>query len=500
MSEKNPSIWQRVKAAWYIPAIFLVLVAISATLSYFVFGRESLRLDEAQSIWQTSHSLTGMLEVVAQDVHMPFYHILLHYWIATFGNDVYTVRLMSYILFVICVPFVYLLSRTVLSRKWSLFVVALFIFSPFVNWYANEARMYTLLALMSLANQYFFVRIMQARKNSWPWYILTTVVGAYSHYFFFFNLLTQAIFFLVYKKKFPKKTFSKLVGTAIILIAAISPWIYYFISEGAAGNTRPLIELPSAINFFNAYSQFLFGFQNSTINTFLLSLWPLTVIVAFLIVRRFIRPSPQLHFIAFAAFVPPLLAFLLSFLITPFFLPRYMFAVVAPLLIVIVWIISIASKRAAFISIAIALVGTITLAVIQTISSTNPVRESYYQVTQDIERSATPSDVVALSSPFTVYPFEYYYDGPTQVKTLPNWDRKQQGSVPPYNAEQIDDQVNSLKKGHDKIYLLLSYDQGYEENLRNYFANRYELLSQTDYTPSMKLLVYRVGYNDPVSF
>ena len=60
---------------------------------------QSLRLDESQSIWQSSHSISGLLHTVALDVHVPLYHLLLHFWLFYFGDSVQAVRLLSLLLF-----------------------------------------------------------------------------------------------------------------------------------------------------------------------------------------------------------------------------------------------------------------------------------------------------------------------------------------------------------------------------------------------------------------
>ena len=92
-------------------ALIVIFIALNFTM------KESLRLDEAQSIWQTSHSLLGTLEIVAQDVHMPMYHILLHYWMIIFGSGVEAVRSMSLLFFIGCIPVLYLLARTLLIHS-----------------------------------------------------------------------------------------------------------------------------------------------------------------------------------------------------------------------------------------------------------------------------------------------------------------------------------------------------------------------------------------------
>ncbi len=485
---------------WYVPAILILFGVISYFISFQLLSNEGLRLDESQSIWQTSHSLKETLFLVAQDVHMPLYHIIFHFWTIIFGTSTEAIRALSFIFFLASFPFIYLLARTVVSRPWALTVVGLIVLSPFVNWYANEARMYALLGLMSIISQYLFIRIMRGQKNTWPWYVVVSIIGAYSHYFFMFNLIAQAIFFLFARKKFPKKSFIKFIGTAVAVGAAISPWIVYFVSLGAASNTKPNIARPEPIDFFNVYSQFLFGFQSITVNTILIALWPLLVVVALLMVKRFYKPNLAVSYLVVAAFIPVLLAFILSFIVNPFFLSRYMIAAVIPLYILIAWILSRYSKRTAIITVSLIALLTGGLYMNQTFNNEAAVRENYKYVAQDIATKATPSDIIVMSSPFTVYPFEYYYKGTTQIRTLPIWDRQNPGPVTAYNAAELPSHVDQLKKGHDYVYLILSYDQGYEEEIAQYFAMNFEQISKKTYSPKLDLLVYRVGYKDSASY
>ena len=93
-----------------------------------------------------------------------------------------------------------------------------------------------------------------------------------------------------------------------------------------------------------------------------------------------------------------------------------------------------------------------------------------------------------------VYPFDYYYDGSARVETLPVWDR--QGAMPPFDAAQLPRDVEALSEGHQYLYVLLSYDQGYEEQVFQYFERRFERTASSSPSPGMRLLVYRVGYSE----
>lgn len=461
--------------------------------SWLVLIHKSLRLDESQSIWQSSHSFSGMLHAVALDVHVPLYHIILHFWLFFFGQNVTSIRLLSLFFFLATIPVVYLLSRQLLSAKWSMFATILFSFSPFMNWYANEARMYTLLVLMATLSQYFFVRIIKTGKG-WGWYALIAVLGAYSHYFFMFNLAAQGIFYLFNRRLFARGTLLKFIAVAVAVVVALSPWLLYFHSLGSASDTRPLLQKPSTVDFFNAYSQFIFGFQNDRINTYLLSSWPLVMLVALAAVRRGKMALSTIGFIAAMATIPIVLAYIVSLLVTPFFLSRYMISSMPALIILIVWIISQYGRKAASAFVTVALIATILTSVQQAYSASTPLAEDYKGIATRLNKEAAPQDLIVLSAPFTIYPFEYYYHGEAQIQTIPVWDRVSPGAIPAFSAKDLPKIVAAQNAHHRYIYLMLSQDQGYEKTISDYYLTHFKQVSHKTYSDDLTLYVYQVGF------
>ncbi len=465
-------------------------------LSYFVLLQQSIRLDEAQSLWQTSHSLYGTLRVVAQDVHVPLYHIILHYWQVIFGQSIEVARGLSLLFFVASIPFVYALARQVLRTNWALFATILFSFSPFMNWYANEARMYTLLVLVTAASQYYFVKLVGSNgRRGWVGYSLVSMIGIYCHYFFWFNLVAQALYFLATRKHFARGTFMRFCLLAGLLVVEFLPWVFYFGSQGFAKNTSPNLPSPSSVDFVNVFSQFVFGFMNDRVNTILVSTWPLLVAVALLSVRYSQRVSSKVGYLVTASFLPVVLAYAISVTLTPFFLSRYMIGSVAPLLIVLVWLATYHSRYLKATSIMLALVVTGATSTQQYVSASTPLKEDYRSAANYATTHARSTDVIVLSAPFTVYPFHYYYRGTAAVTTLPYWDRTNKGPMPPFNAATLDTQVSVLKQSHQYVYLYLSNNQGYQEQIFQYFETRFENTVTQQYSPDLKLEVYRVGYS-----
>ena len=484
--------WQRLYAVLVIVACMIAVVVISRLFLI----HNSLRLDEAQSLWQTSHSLGGTLKVVAQDVHVPLYHLILHFWQLYVGQSVETARTLSMIFFLLTIPAVYLLARRLLSVKWSLLVVILFSFSPFMNWYANEARMYTLLVLMATLSQYFFLKLIDSRgTHGWFGYSLTAIIGIYSHYFFSFTLLCQGLYFLVAQRQFERGTLRRLIILAIVLAVELAPWLLYFHSLGSASNTSPNLPRPSSVDLFNVLSQFSFGFQNNHLNTILLSLWPLLVIAVLLSVKHGQKISSKLAYILTAGLVPIILAFGLSYALSPFFLGRYMVACVPPLIVLLVWFISYYKQRLYRLVTAGLLILLVSLSAQQYTSASTPVQENYRAAATTISARAKSHDVVVLSAPFTIYPFDYYYTGSARVRTLPDWNRQIPGSIPAFNAQTLPAQVSALNKNHQYVYLLLSFDQGYEDTIYQYYQHHFEKVDSQQLSPGLRLVVYRVGYS-----
>ena len=64
--------------------LIIASLVVGLLLRIWNLGSESLRLDEAQSIWQASHSIEFIKEYMLKNVHLPLHNTLLHFWIEFF--------------------------------------------------------------------------------------------------------------------------------------------------------------------------------------------------------------------------------------------------------------------------------------------------------------------------------------------------------------------------------------------------------------------------------
>ncbi len=475
---------------------FLVIFAVC--VSFLFFQKQSLRLDESQSLWQSSHTAPKVLNLIAQDVHVPLYPEMLHGLLVFFGNGVASSRVLSLIFFLLSIPAFYLLGRRLFNEDVAIFATILFALSPFMNWYANEIRMYSLVVLIAIVNAYYFIGIFKNDdRNSWIGFAVTALLGIYSHYFFWLILMTDGIFFLIYRKQFGEKTLRRLILLAIFLLVAIAPWLVYVFSLGQITKAVPVVlSAPSTVDLFNTFSRFIIGFQTDHLNTILLSLWPITVLLGFLSLRGNRRIGPEFTFLIFAFIIPNLLAFFESIFFRPVYLTRYLIFTLPPMYLLLSFFIMRTPKAVSYaLSVILIAVMSVTLTM-EAFSASNPAKENYAEAASYLQANGKPTDVIVASAPFTIYPLLYYYRGPLAVKTLPLWDHNSAGIVPQdFSGEPLPAQVKDVADLHRNVWLLLSYDQGHQEDIRQYFETHFKKIDSQTFSPDLSLYEYQLRYD-----
>lgn len=483
--------------------LLLAMIGFAVFFSLTIFSVNSLRLDEAQSLFQVNRDIPGMLHLVAQDVHVPLYHTLLHYWLLIWGYDIRTARLLSLVFFVGTILATYVLARYAFGRRnIALFAALLVTISPFMNWYGSEARMYTMLAFMATFHAYLFLKVMR-EGGVWRWvaWTLVAMVGLYTHYFFIFVLLSEFVALLMMRRRFVSAyPVRKIIIAGAIAGLSLLPWIWYVYSLGFASNTQPALSQPSSGDLFDTYAQFIFGFQTSAINTIIISLWPIAVLLGFFALQRGNKKIPtETTFFVVLATLPVLLAFIISVTIRPFYLSRYLIVSLPALLIFISWLLSRYRRRLAVGVGAVLVVVIGFLFVVEAMNPNTPVKEDYRETVAYLSTRAKPTDVIVLSAPFTIYPVEYYYKGDAKLTTQPIWDRFAVGSVPPYDPNKVAAETKENVGSYREAWLVLSYDQGYNDKLRKYYDSHFQKLSERHFSPGLVVYEYRISYDKPLT-
>ncbi len=478
----------------------VLLIMASVLFSAFSLYTQSVRLDESQSIWVATKSAGDIFYLMSQDVHPPLYNLLLHFWVQVFGTDIVFARTLSLAFFLLTLPFIFVLAKEAAGYSVAYLTTVLFALSPFALWYSSETRMYMLFTLATTWSNIYFLRVFRSRGGQGKvGYLLATTLGLYTHYFFLLVVFVQTVYIFfkcLAQKRFILLFLALLTPPFLIFL----PWAIYFLSHGLAASSQPVLARPSAYNLFQTFSDFLFGFQNRTIEGVLVSLWPLLVIFLFFTFTRGGKIAGRdIDYFFLITFAPIILVFMASF-IRPVYLSRYLIFVLPTLFFLIAWSLSGFSGRMARFLIVGLLVIMVGLLLYQDFTSSTPAEENYRGVANYLSQNATPGDIIAVSAPFTVYPLEYAYTGHARIDTIPNWDRYVQGPIPPFTLAGLTDQLNSYKTEYARLFLVLSYDQGYESRIRNYLDTHYQMLKEKKFANGIDLRVYRLRYDIPESF
>lgn len=106
-------------------------------------------IDEGISVGIASHPLRQMPGLLRQDGSPPLFYYLLHFWTRWFGTTEVATHLLPLAISLACVPAGYWAGLELFDRQAGRAAAALMATNPFLNWYATETRMYTLVVLLA---------------------------------------------------------------------------------------------------------------------------------------------------------------------------------------------------------------------------------------------------------------------------------------------------------------------------------------------------------------
>lgn len=186
--------------------ISLCILFLAFAVRFHLLGAQSFWNDEGNSYVQATRSFAEIAAHAARDIHPPGYYWLLAVWRAITGETEFALRALSAFASVLTVAFTYSLGRRLFSPIAGL-VAALFVtLNTFSIYYAQEARMYALMALWSVAAMWALVGFFtpyplshKGREGQVQWALalaLFNAAGLWTQYAYPFVMLAQAVVFL----------------------------------------------------------------------------------------------------------------------------------------------------------------------------------------------------------------------------------------------------------------------------------------------------------------
>jgi mannosyltransferase len=223
-------------------------------------------IDEGLSVGIASHPLTDIPGVLRQDGSPPLYYLLLSVWMDMFGFGEADTHVLSVGLAVLCVPAAFLAARAMFGTRAGWIAALLAGMNPFLTYYAQETRMYALVALLSTIVSGTFVLAFVQRRRAWlPVFALALVLLMYSHNWGLFLAVGTGVALLVLLAGDPDRR--SLLRDALLAYGAVAlayaPWLPSLVFQ-ARHTGAPWSDAPTTQDALGAVTSMLGGAASAT--------------------------------------------------------------------------------------------------------------------------------------------------------------------------------------------------------------------------------------------
>ena len=240
----------------------LAIVAVAVVVRAYHLG-SGYWIDEIYAVQNSFRlSFADIVSTYRGDYHHPLYALAARSALVVFGESPWALRLPALIFGVVAIPATYLVARLALSRRESLLASLVLAVSYHHVWFSQNARGYTLVALLALLGTWTLVRLLET--GSWRLafaYALIAALGAYTHITMVFVAVGHALvagLLLVFPEGDRPRIRWTVAAAAFVLAAVMTILLYapmlgevtdFFLNKPSAlrGTSTPAWALREAI-------------------------------------------------------------------------------------------------------------------------------------------------------------------------------------------------------------------------------------------------------------
>lgn len=457
---------KKTEASRLLVAALLVTTALGAALRIYKLGAESIWLDEAFTIQTARGPLPSIIEETSKDVHPPLYYFVIHYWMGLFGESEFSTRLLSALFGSLAILAIYKLAARLFDRATALLAALFLALSVFHIEFSQEARMYTLLCLLTLLSMYFFIELLAAGERNrlaLAGYIASSALLLYTHVYSLFIIAAQNLFWLslaLFSKEIFRRLWKRWLLAQAALCVLFLPWLSVLVQQVSRvqkGFWIPRLPPRSLYDTFIIYA----GSRQLALIFF-----PLAALGIFVGWKgrgaetgRKLLPATadesalsnplKTYLLLWWLVCPVILPFIVSQFTSPIFLPKYTIPASLAFIILV---------ARGFLNVRLHQLRLL-LVLLIAVFSLSALRDYYGAVKKDVwrdavanfDRLAGPNDLVLFNQQSGQSPFDYY-NRRTDLIEEP---------FPDFKAELTADNVAELLRpaveGHDRVWLVLSH-------------------------------------------
>jgi mannosyltransferase len=381
------------------------LVLLAAAIRIIVIDTQSFWWDEALTAYETRLPFGAMINTVLHvETTPPLYFVLIWTWAHIFGSGEIALRAVSTLAGVAVVPLAYLIGRELFSRRAGVLAAAFIALNPFMVWYSQEARAYTLLTALTAASFLWFVRAERAPSpRPVAWWAVFSSLALMTHFFAGFAVAPEAVWLLWRARTRP-------VIAAVAAVAVVQLLMVPFASSDTTHGVGWIAAIPRIRRIAMVIVEWPMSnvYRRATVTEALLAGAVLVAVVAWLVVRR---GDPQTR--AGAKVVLPIVGFVflvplaLGYVGQDYFLDRNLIPAFVPVMTLIAAACVLPRARLLGGTFAVALLATFAIGIV--IVQTDPTleRPNWRAVAHTIGPASTPRAILyaggTYANPLKIY-------------------------------------------------------------------------------------------------
>ncbi len=259
--------------------ILLAILFLGLFLRIYDLSGESIWFDEGYSIWVAKLTLVQTaVDATTQDMTPPLYYMILNLWVRLFGDSEFSVRFPSVIFGLFAILMIYKLASLMFNKEVGIISSFLLSISQFHIHYSQEARCYTLMALLALVSMYFFIKFQEKERSLTVsiGYGLSSILLIYTHVYGLLIIIAQNIYvftlFVVSWEDY-KCDFKRWVSLQLILFVSFVPWLGFLLAKVSETVEEGFYaKVPSILSIITSFVEYSFGSSLSWLLSLLLLL------------------------------------------------------------------------------------------------------------------------------------------------------------------------------------------------------------------------------------
>jgi 4-amino-4-deoxy-L-arabinose transferase-like glycosyltransferase len=164
--------------------LLLSLTLVGAILRFYNLGYNSLWLDEASTLHFAVQSIPDIWQATTTGEFNPPLFYWTEHFMLLFGNSEGVLRFIPALLGVLTIPLIYLVGREFMDRNTGIIAAAAFTFSPFLLFYAQEARAYSMMLFFVTFSMVFYLRALKNNTvRDWALFGILSALAFWSHFY-----------------------------------------------------------------------------------------------------------------------------------------------------------------------------------------------------------------------------------------------------------------------------------------------------------------------------